>query len=66
MVDTAYPQVEEALSMLTADYADVVEEIVTDMQPCEHCRTQKYETYVLLTVPRYAFVRAHQTGEQLQ
>jgi len=35
------------------------DEVVTDMQPCEHCRNQKYETYVLLTVLRRAFVRSY-------
>lgn len=36
-----------------------IEDVVADMQPYEHCCTQKYETYVLLTVLRHAFVRAH-------
>lgn len=63
MIDAVLPQVEVALATLTDDYADVIEEMTTEMQPCEHCRNQKYETYVLLTVLRRAFVRAHQDGE---
>jgi len=66
MIDAVQPQIEDALATLTDDYADSIEEVVTDMQPCEHCRTQKYETYVLLTVLRRAFVRAHQKGGKLQ
>lgn len=66
LVDTVRPQVEDALSTLSEDHGDLVEEIVADMQPCEHCRTQKYETYVLLTVLRRAFVRARQGRENGQ
>jgi DNA-binding transcriptional ArsR family regulator len=66
MVNAVQPQIEDALTTLTDNYADVIEEITVDMQPCEHCRTQKYETYVLLTVLRHAFVRAHQKGDQLR
>jgi DNA-binding transcriptional ArsR family regulator len=66
MVDAVQPQIEDALTTLTDDYANVIEDIVTDMQPCEHCRTQKYETYVLLTVLRHAFVHTHQTGNRLR
>jgi DNA-binding transcriptional ArsR family regulator len=62
MVDAVQPQITEVLDTLTDDYADELEAIVADMQPCEHCRTQKYETYVLLTVLRRAFVRAQQRG----
>jgi DNA-binding transcriptional ArsR family regulator len=60
MVDAVQPQMQDALAMLTSDYDDEIAEIVSDMQPCEHCRTQKYDTYVLLTVLRRAFVRAQQ------
>jgi len=59
MVDAVQPQITDALRTLMDEHDDAIEEIVTDMQPCEHCRTQKYETYVLLTVLRRAFVRAH-------
>ena len=59
MTDAIQPQITEALEHLTGEYDEAIEEIIADMQPCEHCRTQKYETYVLLTVLRRAFVRAH-------
>lgn len=58
MIDAVQPQLADALATLTDDYEDAIEEIVAEMQPCEHCRNQKYETYVLLTVLRRAFVRA--------
>jgi len=59
MIDAVEPQITDALTTLTGEYGDAIQEIVADMQPCEHCQTQKYETYVLLTVLRRAFVRAH-------
>ena len=59
MIDAVQPQITDALATLTDEYDNSIEEIVADMQPCEHCQTQKYETYVLLTVLRRAFVRAH-------
>jgi len=59
MIDAVQPQITDALATLTDEYDDAIEAIVADMQPCEHCRTQKYETYVLLTVLRRAFVRAY-------
>ncbi|MFC6872758.1 ArsR/SmtB family transcription factor [Halobellus marinus] len=63
MIDAVQPQLEAVLDTLTDEYEDVIDDITAEMQPCEHCRTQKYETYVLLTVLRRAFVRAHQDGE---
>ena len=59
MVDAVQPQITAALAALTDGHDDAIEEIVADMRPCEHCQTQKYETYVLLTVLRRAFVRAY-------
>ncbi|QDX40524.1 helix-turn-helix domain-containing protein [Salarchaeum sp. JOR-1] len=59
MTDSVQPQIEAALATLTEEYEDVIDDITAEMQPCEHCRTQKYETYVLLTVLRRAFVRAY-------
>jgi DNA-binding transcriptional ArsR family regulator len=59
MIDAVQPQLTDALTTLTDEYDHALAEIVADMQPCEHCKTQKYETYVLLTVLRRAFVRAH-------
>ncbi|MFB6109579.1 MAG: ArsR/SmtB family transcription factor [Halodesulfurarchaeum sp.] len=58
LIEAVTPEVEAALATLREEYGDVVEEITAEMQPCEHCRNQKYETYVLLTVLRRAFVRA--------
>ncbi|MFB6267379.1 MAG: ArsR/SmtB family transcription factor [Halodesulfurarchaeum sp.] len=43
---------------LRAEHGEDLEEIAAEMAPCPHCRTQKYETYLLLTVLRRAFVRA--------
>lgn len=60
LIDAVQPQMEAALATLTDEYDDVIDEITAEMQPCDHCRTQKYETYVLLTVLRRTFVRAHQ------
>jgi predicted ArsR family transcriptional regulator len=60
MIDAIQPQIEAALATLTDEYDDTIDDITAEMQPCEHCRTQKYETYVLLTVLRRAFVRAYQ------
>jgi DNA-binding transcriptional ArsR family regulator len=65
MVDAVQPQILDALETLSEDYADDIDDIVAEMHPCEHCRTQKYETYVLLTVLRKAFVRAHQDEQDL-
>jgi DNA-binding transcriptional ArsR family regulator len=63
MTDAVRPQIETALDTLTDEYDDVIDDITAEMQPCEHCRTQKYETYVLLTILRRAFVQAHQERE---
>jgi predicted ArsR family transcriptional regulator len=59
MVDAIEPQITDALNLLTEEYNESIEEITTQMQPCDHCRNQKYETYVFLTVLRRAFVRTH-------
>lgn len=58
MIDAVQPQITDALNVLTDEYGDSIAEIIADMQPCHHCRTQKYETYVQLAVLRRAFVRA--------
>ncbi len=57
LVDAAEPQVTEMVSELRAEHGDVLDRITDEMAPCQHCRTQKYETYLLLTVLRRAFVR---------
>lgn len=58
MMSAVQPQITNALTTLQDEYGEDIESIVSDMQPCEHCKNQKYETYVLLTVLRRAFVRA--------
>ncbi|MFB6086170.1 MAG: ArsR/SmtB family transcription factor [Halodesulfurarchaeum sp.] len=63
MIEAVQPVIEEALRTLTDEYDDELADITQEMQPCEHCRNQKYETYVLLTVLRRAFVRAHQNEQ---
>ncbi len=59
MTDAIQPEITEALNHLTGEYEDSIEEITREMQPCDHCRNQRYETYVLLAVLRRAFVRTH-------
>ena len=66
MAETVRPQIEEALATLTGDYAEAIDDVIANMAPCEHCRTQKYETYVLLSVLRRAFVRARQDAGGLE
>ncbi|WP_434522088.1 ArsR/SmtB family transcription factor [Halorubrum sp. AS12] len=62
LIEAVRPEVETALATLTDEYGDVIDDITGEMEPCEHCRTQKYETYVLLTVLRRAFVEAYHDG----
>lgn len=59
IIDAVQPQITDVLAALTDEYDGDIKEIVADIQPCEHCQTQKYETYVLLTVLCRAFVSAH-------
>lgn len=58
LVNTAEPQIKELVSELRTEYEDVLDRIAGEMAPCQHCRNQKYETYLLLTVLRRAFVQA--------
>jgi DNA-binding transcriptional ArsR family regulator len=58
MAEFARPQVAELLDSLHDAYGDELDDVVGAMDPCQHCRSQKYETYVLLTVLRRAFVKA--------
>ncbi|MDG5778315.1 winged helix-turn-helix domain-containing protein [Haloarculaceae archaeon H-GB2-1] len=55
---TVAPAVADLLDELRTDHWDELDAIVSEMAPCEHCRTQKYETHLLLTILRRAFVRA--------
>jgi hypothetical protein len=60
MVAAIEPGIADAVATLRKEYAD---ELASGMAPCQHCRTQKYETYLLLTVLRRAFVRAETRAE---
>lgn len=59
MIEQIEPNVGELVSQLHSEYADEIDRISSEMAPCQHCRTQKYDMYLLLTVLRRAFVRAH-------
>lgn len=59
MVDSIQPDVKELVDALEDEFGEPLSEITEDMNPCEHCRTQKFETFLLLTVLRRAFVTAH-------
>lgn len=61
LVNAAEPQIEAVVSELRGEYGDVLDRIAGEMAPCQHCRDQKYETYLLLTVLRRAFVQS-ETG----
>ncbi|MFB6124930.1 MAG: winged helix-turn-helix domain-containing protein [Halanaeroarchaeum sp.] len=54
MAERLAPIVEEFEGRFGADLTDVA----ADMSPCEHCREQKYETFLELTVLRRAYVAA--------
>lgn len=58
MADRLSPVVEEFEARFGEDLAD----LGTDMAPCEHCREQKYETFLELTVLRRAYVAASRDG----
>lgn len=59
MADWMAPRLEPLIEELLAEYGNEIEQIADPMAPCEHCRTQKYEIYVLLSILRRAFVQAH-------
>ena len=63
MSEAIEPDVAAILDRLEDDQGDVIDDIADEMAPCAHCRTQKYETYVLLTVLRRALVSALQSDE---
>ncbi|QCC60387.1 winged helix-turn-helix domain-containing protein [Natrinema thermotolerans] len=56
MADEITPEVAALVAELREEYGEEIDRIVGEMAPCEHCRTQKYETYLLSTVLRRAFV----------
>lgn len=57
------PDVEAAVSTLRSAYADELADVAERMPQCRHCETQKYETFLLSTVLRRAFVRASTGAE---
>ncbi|MFB6082208.1 MAG: winged helix-turn-helix domain-containing protein [Halanaeroarchaeum sp.] len=54
MADRLAPVIDD----FETEFGDEVGAIAGEMSPCEHCREQKYETFIELTVLRRAFVRA--------
>ncbi|EMA41721.1 ArsR/SmtB family transcription factor [Halobiforma nitratireducens] len=50
------PEITGIVADLEDEYGDHIERIADEMAPCEHCRGQKYETYLLLTILRRGFV----------
>ncbi|ELY79840.1 regulatory protein ArsR [Natrinema pallidum DSM 3751] len=50
------PDIAALVADLETNHGDTLERIADGMAPCEHCRSQKYETYLLLTILRRAFV----------
>ncbi|WP_411967834.1 winged helix-turn-helix domain-containing protein [Haloferax sp. YSSS75] len=64
MAANVEPQVADVVSHLQSEFGDELADIASEMSPCEHCQTQKYETYLLLTVLRRAFVRARTRPEK--
>lgn len=59
MAERVVPAVGEVVDELRGAYGDELDRIAAEMAPCAHCATQKYETYLLLTVLRRAFVKAY-------
>ena len=59
MAEDVAPVVGDVVAELRATHGDELDRIAGEMAPCAHCATQKYETYLLLTVLRRAFVRAY-------
>lgn len=59
MTESVRSQMAAALESLTDEYGSEIESLASEMGPCEHCNTQKYEPYILLTVLRRAFVQSY-------
>jgi DNA-binding transcriptional ArsR family regulator len=59
MVAHVRPQVADLVEDLEREFSEELATLAAEMSPCEHCQTQKYETYVLLTVLRRAFVSSY-------
>ncbi|MFB6354776.1 MAG: ArsR/SmtB family transcription factor [Halobacteriales archaeon] len=62
MAGAVEPLVDEAVGRLRAEFGGELADLASQMAPCAHCANQKYETYLLLTVLRRAFVRAETGG----
>lgn len=60
MVEALQPEMGDVLHRLQDEYGEEIEEMAQHMAPCDHCRTQKYTEYILLTILRRSFVRAYQ------
>jgi DNA-binding transcriptional ArsR family regulator len=59
MAEWTGPRLEPVIDELLNEYGAEINRIANQMAPCKHCRTQKYETYLLLTVLRRGFVNAY-------
>lgn len=59
MADWMAPRLGPLIDELIDEYGADIEQIANQMAPCEHCRNQKYETYLLLTIFRRGFVTAY-------
>ena len=58
MADWMAERLDPIVAEFEDTYGDDLGTIAADMSPCEHCREQKYETFLELTVLRRAFVRS--------
>lgn len=56
MAATVAPEMIDLVDRLRSEFGDEFDDIAAEMSPCEHCDTQKYETVLLSTVLRRAFV----------
>ncbi|MFB6069475.1 MAG: winged helix-turn-helix domain-containing protein [Halanaeroarchaeum sp.] len=54
MADRLAPVIDD----FEATFGEDLDAIAGEMSPCEHCREQKYQTFIELTVLRRAFVAA--------
>ena len=58
IIDEIEPDVDEMISRIHSEYREDLNRIASEMAPCQHCQTQKYEMYLLLTLLQRTFVRA--------
>lgn len=58
MVEGVSESVAETLDELETDYSDDLKDVVSEMDDCEHCSSQKKREFVALTVLRRSLVRA--------